>query len=128
MATQAYVFDTSAIIALIQNEAGAAIVAQHMKGAIMSSVNYSEVVAVLARKMPREAILALLNKLIGEVVPFDEAQALEAGVLYQQTKHLGLSLGDRSCVALALSRGLPVLTTDKAWQKLDIGVDIRMIR
>ena len=128
MATQAYVFDTSANIALIQNEAGAAIVAQHMKGAIMSSVNYSEVVAVLARKMPREAILALLNKLIGEVVPFDEAQALEAGVLYQQTKHLGLSLGDRSCVALALSRGLPVLTTDKAWQKLDIGVDIRMIR
>lgn len=128
MQTTSTVFDTSALIALIQKEEGADIVAKHLKGAIMSSVNFSEVAAVLARKMSREEILPLLTKLIGEIVLFDEVQALEAGLLYQQTKHLGLSLGDRSCISLALSRKLPVLTTDKIWQKLDIGIEVRVIR
>ena len=121
-----YVLDSSAIIALIQKENGAEIVAMHLKGAIMSSVNFSEVVAVLARKMPRQSIITVLTNLVADIVPFDEAQALEAGMLYQQTT--GLSLGDRACLTLAMVRGLPVLTADKIWLNLKLGLEIKTIR
>jgi len=38
------------------------------------------------------------------------------------------SLGDRVCLALARRRGLPVLTTDKPWADLDLGIEVRLIR
>ena len=59
---------------------------------------------------------------------FDMQQAYIAGSLWQQTKELGLSLGDRACLALAIHLDLPVLTADKIWQQLDIGVSIQLIR
>jgi PIN domain nuclease of toxin-antitoxin system len=37
-------------------------------------------------------------------------------------------LGDRACLALAQQLDLPVLTADKIWQRLDIGVSIQLIR
>jgi ribonuclease VapC len=40
----------------------------------------------------------------------------------------GLSLGDRACLALAESLRQPVLTTDRAWRGLSVGVEIRLIR
>jgi ABC-type antimicrobial peptide transport system ATPase subunit len=55
-------------------------------------------------------------------------QAHIAGSLWQQTKALGLSLGDRACLALAIQLNLPVLTADKLWQQLDVGVAIQLIR
>ncbi len=41
---------------------------------------------------------------------------------------VGLSLGDRACLALGRRKALPVPTTDRAWQGLDVGVEIRVIR
>ena len=43
---------------------------------------------------------------------FDRQQASIAGSLSQQTKELGLSLGDRACLALAQQLDLPVLTAE----------------
>lgn len=123
-----FILDASAILALMHKEEGAAIVASALKGSIMSSVNYSEVVAVLARKMQRPTILALLAKFIPEIIPFDSAQGLEAGFLYHITQYTGLSLGDRACIALAKVRQIPILTADTAWTKLDLGVHIICIR
>ena len=40
---------------------------------------------------------------------------------------LGLSLGDRTCLALALSRKIPAYTADRMWAKLDIDIEIRII-
>jgi len=59
---------------------------------------------------------------------FDMQQAHIAGNLWQQTKPFGLSLGDRACLALATHLDLPVLTADKIWAQLDIGVPVRLIR
>ena len=59
---------------------------------------------------------------------FDEALGLRAGALRLATRHLGLSLGDRACLALAEREQLPILTGDGAWALLDIGLDIRLIR
>jgi PIN domain nuclease of toxin-antitoxin system len=40
------------------------------------------------------------------------------------TAHLGLSLGDRLCLALARERRLPVLTTERRWLEYDFGVRV----
>ena len=40
----------------------------------------------------------------------------------------GLSLGDRACLALASLTGRIVVTADRVWPELDLGIDIRLIR
>ncbi len=56
------------------------------------------------------------------------ADAVAAAELRIPTMAAGLSLGDRACLALGQRMGLPVLTTDRVWQSLDVGVEIRVIR
>ena len=60
--------------------------------------------------------------------PFDESLAVEAGFLRPATRQYGLSLGDRACLALALRERIPVVTADRAWSQLDLGIDIQVIR
>ncbi len=48
--------------------------------------------------------------------------------LWQQTKFLGLSLGDRACLALAMEEQAIAVTADKAWAQLALGVSIQVIR
>jgi len=99
-----------------------------MPGLVISAVNYSEVVAKLADSgVPEAAILRILNGLSLETIAFDEVQGLQAGLLRPATKGHGLSLGDRSCLALGLSLGSKILTTDKAWARLGID-DVQVIR
>src|SRR5262249_49846977 len=50
-----------------------------------------------------------------------------AAALRPTTKKLGLSLGDRSCLALGLARRNTVVTAERAWAKLKIGVKIDLI-
>ncbi|MFZ1106612.1 MAG: PIN domain-containing protein [Hyphomicrobiaceae bacterium] len=62
------------------------------------------------------------------IVPFDEELARQTGALRPATRSLGLSLGDRACLALAQRERLPVLTADRSWAKLDLGIAITMVR
>jgi ribonuclease VapC len=48
--------------------------------------------------------------------------------LAAQTRALGLSLGDRACLALGLALKAPVYTADKSWKKLKVSVRIHVIR
>jgi PIN domain nuclease of toxin-antitoxin system len=48
--------------------------------------------------------------------------------LVAQTRALGLSLGDRACLALGLALKAPVYTADKSWKKLKVNVRIHVIR
>lgn len=123
-----YILDSSAVIVLLKKEPGAEIVAANIKRAIISSVNYAEVVSVLVRKLTPEQIKVMLTKLIAEVIPFDEDMAMRSGMLYQQTKKYGLSLGDRACIALAQVKGMPILTADRMWANLDLDVEVKYIR
>jgi ribonuclease VapC len=95
----------------------------------MSAVNIAEFVAKLVERSfgPTEVDRAL-QRLPIEIVAFDRVQARAAGLLRERTMHLGLSLGDRACLALALAEGLPVLTADRAWARLDVGVRVELIR
>ncbi len=123
------VLDASALLALLNGEPGADIVAETLPEAAVSAVNISEVVAKLAEAgMPEEALREALQGLLLNVIPFDLAQAYVAGLLRPSTKGMGLSLGDRSCLSLARVLGLPALTADRTWELLSAGIEVRVIR
>jgi len=62
-----------------------------------------------------------------KVVALTQQQAHQAAVLRTTTRALGLSLGDRCCLALAQAHGAPVVTADRAWDALQ-GFDIQRVR
>ncbi len=121
--------DSSAVLAYLFGEPGQERVADELSDACMSAVNLAEVVTRYVRDGhdPTD-VVAKLGELPVEIVSFTEEDGRLAGSLVSQTQHVGLSLGDRACLALALGRGIPALTADLAWAKLDIGVDVRVIR
>ena len=122
--------DASAVLALLNGEPGGAVARDALAaGAVISAVNFSEVVARLADAGLSEAEIRLaLDPLVRDVVPFDTTLAYRAGLLRTATKAVGLSFGDRACLALGQQLGVPVLTADRQWQRLSIGVTIRLIR
>ncbi|UDF05406.1 type II toxin-antitoxin system VapC family toxin [Asticcacaulis sp. AND118] len=114
-----YILDSSAVLALLFNEAGADRVQAVLPDAMISAVNFSEVIAKLCEKgLPSETARQAVEALGIEVVAHDVEQAFLAGALRLTTRALGLSLGDRACLALAKVREMPVLTADAAWQGL----------
>ncbi len=123
------VLDASALLALLNAEPGSEEVERTIPGAAVSTVNLSEVVAKLVEAgMPEEAVRSVLGGIDLEIHPFDVELAFQTGFLRPRTRELGLSLGDRACIALGLQLGAPVLTTDRNWKSLDVGVEVQMIR
>jgi ribonuclease VapC len=123
------VLDSSAILALLRREPGFEKVAAVMDDAAVSAVNLAEVGSFLAKAGHSLAELrATLDSLRLAVVDFDEQQAIEAARLRPLTLRLGLSLGDRACLALAGLRGLPAVTTDRSWAGLGLGIDVSVVR
>lgn len=123
------VLDASAILAMVHREPGAEVVAEELPRAIVSAVNIAEVAARMSDDgVPDGDIQTTMRKMDMDVVAFDNALALASGNLRRLTRHVGLSLGDRACLALAHARSLPVLTADRVWAELKIGVEVRLIR
>ncbi len=124
----AYVLDASALLALMLGEPGAAQVERRLPDCI-GAVNLSEVIAKLQeRGIPGDVIDESLADLDLDVVAFDAEQALRAGLLRRATRSQGLSLGDRACLALAAVRDAIVVTTDRAWTGLAIGIRAELAR
>ncbi len=123
------VIDSSALLALIQNEQGSEKVRSLVSQCVMGSVNFAEVVSIMNHHgYEADQIDEILGEYNIPAIPFDQAQATLAGNMRRATRHLGLSLGDRACLALALQKGLPVLTADRAWANVDLGVKIELVR
>jgi len=124
-----FVLDASAVLALLQKEAGHEKVAAALMGARISTVNLAEVgsrLANLGRSVVHVRTMLLALGL--RIVPFDQDQAFEAARLRPLTRSLGLSLSDRACLALARLQKLPAMTTDRAWRNLSLGIQIAVIR
>ncbi len=122
------VLDASALLAFLNEEPGADIVRPYLDSAYLSTVNYTEVLSTLIyRGVDQKAAEAALFPLV-KLVDFDVEQAAFSARLRPLTKAYGLSLGDRACLALAHQLKKPVLTADKVWQNLDVGVEIQVIR
>ncbi|QSV55238.1 MAG: type II toxin-antitoxin system VapC family toxin [Dolichospermum sp. UKL201] len=123
------VVDASAILALLNQETGSEEVSRFIGKAAISTVNLSEVIAKLADAgIPEEDIRQILSHLNLEVIDFNEEQALKAAMLRPITKSIGLSFGDRACLALGVILNQPVLTTDRLWVSINVGVEVRLLR
>lgn len=83
-------------------------------GGAIGTVNLSEVLAKLVEAELRAIV----------------EDALVAASLRPLTRRVGLSLGDRACLALAIRLGLPAATADRAWVDLaaPVGVEVRLVR
>lgn len=123
------VADASAILAALKNEPFSNVDPRLLVGATVSAVNVCEVLSKLhddgLNEEQAQAAVAVMDL---RVVPFDGLQARTAARLRSMTRHAGLSLGDRACLALADRLGYPVVTADRVWASLEVGIEIIMIR
>lgn len=124
-----YVLDASAVLTLLHREPGHTQVAAVLGKSAISAVNLCEVAAKLAdRGLPVEAVQADLLALGFEVIVFDTALAFRAAELRRVTQHLGLSLGDRACLATAEARRAVAVTADRTWSRLKVGAKVQVVR
>lgn len=124
------VLDASALLAVLNQEPGAELLTPELlRNAVSSAVNLAEVQGKLVERglEPEDAWEATLSP-IREVVAFTAEQARLAGNLVTKTRPLGLSLGDRACLALGIFLSAPIYTADKSWKRLKVGVRIHVIR
>lgn len=127
------VLDASAIIAFLQGEPGEETVRQalHSGHCVVSAANQAEVIAKsLDRGADPEAVKMILAELAYTVVDIKADDGAQAGWMRPQTRTIGLSLGDRLCLAVAQRLKAPVLTADRPWLSMaqPLGIDIRCVR
>jgi PIN domain nuclease of toxin-antitoxin system len=123
------ILDASALIALLRQEPGADIVRKRLADAMISAVNYSE---VLKKTIEIGGLPGLVQVYVQNIslriVPFDEDQAAASATLYPQTKPLGMSFADRACLALGLKEGGDVLTTERKMGLVELPIKVMVIR
>ena len=125
----ASVLDTSAVLAVLKEEQGAVQVRARMDSGGISVVNLAEILTKLTEwNVPPALATRSVERLRLRVLPFEEALAIETGLLHRFTKGRDISLGDRACLVTARHFGVPAVTADRAWAELDIGVQIELIR
>ena len=123
------VLDASALLALFHDERGAERVEAALEGALISTVNWAEVIQKsMAHGVNVDGMHEELLSTGATFEVFTQNQAEIAGKLWTKTRRLGLSLGDRACLALGLERSLPLITADRAWKKLRLAIAVDVIR
>ena len=123
------VLDSSAVLAVLNAEPGADLVAAVLDYALISTVNYAEVVTKLVERGSTDGqARAALGAIALTTADFDFELAHRTGLLRSTTLRRGLSLGDRACLALAEREGVPAITADRSWAGAVPGVEVRVIR
>jgi ribonuclease VapC len=123
------VLDASALLALLHQESGAEMVRTTLPESVISAVNWSEVwQKTIERKVSTDGLWEDLEALGLKIEPFTSEQAELAAQLREPSRSLGLSLGDRACLALALNLKITAMTADKVWETLVIQIPIQVIR
>ena len=123
------VFDSSAVLAIAFGEHDADRAADALGDDVLSAVNASEVVARLVeRGASHEDARESLHGFGLAIRPIDEGLAIAAGLLRRSTRTQGLSLGDRACLALARRERAAVVTADRSWAALELGLEMEFTR
>lgn len=123
------VMDASAVLAILNQEAGSDVAASFLHGATMCQVNAIEVgTKLMDGGMTFEAAWEALELLDIVLVDLDLELSRSATALRQRTKHAGLSLADRACLALAIREGSTAITADRQWSRLDLPCKVELIR
>src|SRR6187455_2750690 len=119
------VLDASALLGFLQSELGGDQVEAVLSEAVISSVNWSEVVQKsVAADVLIDGMREDLEALGLKILPFTAEEAEIAGQLWLQTRQAGLSLGDRACLSLGIRLQAPVLTADQIWTTLKLPVTV----
>jgi len=127
------VLDASAIIAFLQGEPGDEVVRLALLSGhcVVSAANQAEIIAKsLDRGADPEAMKAILAELAYTVVDIKAEDGMQAGWMRGASRKIGLSLGDRLCLALAQRLKAKVLTADRPWLAMAeaLEIDICCIR
>lgn len=115
------VYDASALLAVLNHEHGQENVVAHLASGngFISAVNWAEVGSKLADRGENASNIERCLSAFGlEVVPLEATQALLVATLRPVSRSIGLSLGDRCCVALAAMRGADIITGERIWLQL----------
>ena len=128
----AVVLDTSALLALLIREPGAdRVEAAVDAGAAVSALTVQEAVSkFVERGMSEEDAASAVGDAGVAVHDLTVPLAVAAGGMFPVTRRHGISHGDRACLALGRSLGVPVLTADRAWSAVagDLGVVVEQFR
>lgn len=123
------VLDASALLSFLQDEPGGDQVEAILSEAVISSVNWAEVVQKsVASGVPVDGMREDLEALGVKILPFTVEEAEISGQLWLQTRQTGLSLGDRACLSLGIRLQAPVLTADQIWTTLKLPITVHNIR
>jgi ribonuclease VapC len=125
------VLDASALIALLQSEKGAKIVADEVQGAAISAVNLGEAAQRQYRDgKTRTEFEAMATAFELNIIPVDGALALDAAEIREIARAKGLSQADCICLALAKRMGVAAMTADQKWLEIAgaVGVEVRVVR
>jgi len=123
-----FVVDTSVVLAIARAEAGAEDAQRLARGGVLGMANFVEA-ATRGEELgfATHTTLALISTLGLTLTPIDRATADQAAALWRQRRH-SLSLGDRLCIGCARANGMPVLTGDRRWSALELGVEVVLFR
>lgn len=128
----ASILDASALIAFLHDESGADAVVEALAAtATISVVNWAEALSKIAAdgNDPQQVAASLQSDDAPlRIEPLNEADCVTIARLRPLTKAQGLSLADRACLALAQRLDLPVLTADREWKNLELGIRVQLIR
>jgi ribonuclease VapC len=123
------VLDASALIAFLRKEPGAEKVAAVLGRSCISAVNLAETYGKMVEYgKSLEDVAYQVERLRIPAIAFSAEHAQVAASLWKSTRAVGMSLGDRACLALALQTGLPALTTEEKWSMCDTGAQVVKIR
>lgn len=123
------ILDASALLAFLQNEPGCDQVEAALPEAVISSVNWAEVVQKsIAAGVNVDGLREDLEALGLRIFPFTAEEAEIAAQLWQQTRQVGLSLGDRACLSVGIRLEAVVLTADQIWTTLSFPIAVHSIR
>jgi PIN domain nuclease of toxin-antitoxin system len=123
------IFDSSALLAWLNKERKWEVIQDYIADIGISAVNLSEVYKDLLvdGNFTVEKAQQVIARLGVCIYPFDQTQALLTADIYKDVKQFGLSTGDRACFACAIVHRLPVITCDRAWAKVDLGVEVILV-
>ena len=123
------VLDASAILAVIIGEPGKEkLPPSVLAAAVISTVNLAEVQGKLESLgwTPDEAWEDATGLLRG-ATRLPNNRRVQPAAPYP-ARSLGLSLGDRACLALGMALHAPIYTAERIWSKVKVGVPIHVIR
>lgn len=128
--SQVTLLDASAILAFLQGEPGEEIVRHALQSAncMVTAANQTEVITrSLDRGGDPDTIALILSELNYTVIDILAMDGAQAGWLRSTTRHLGLSLGDRLCLAAAQRIKAKLLTGDRPWLTLAATLDLDIV-